>query len=156
MDQAFIELYKARKLRLHRFFLQHLGSGDYDKAREAMDLVQETAQKALPQSRTPEYRDRCEELMWMVAWNVLLRHCERSKRRKHVYAEVKSMTTSQFIDPIDAYTDRDLWERLCKKIDPVTRRICQLRRHGYSYGEVASELGMTEGKVKMRLRRLKP
>ena len=155
MDEKFIDVLKGVKWQLHKFFLQQTVAGQRDKAQEAKDLVQETATRALPFSRKEEYKDRPLDLIWVVAWNVLIRYRKKVRRQALFYQVLKRTIKVDLTDPTIVFMNKDRWRALYENMDPITRQICQMRCAGYRHAEIAAQLGMTKESVKMRLQRLK-
>lgn len=153
-DIEFVNKIREAKLRLHSFFLRHTEKNEGDKAESADDLVQETIEKALPYSRLPKYASRLEDLIWIVAWNVLCLHYKKGKNKVPPHHAREELRKQIHRDPIPDFINKDRWEKLKKTMAPTTWTICHLRSKGYEYREIAEMLSLSEGAVKMRIQRL--
>ena len=157
-DQKFLEAFDALKFKLHKFFFDRIKNGQGDKAEDADDLVQETAERALLSSRLPQYADKIPWLIWQVAHNVLSDHFETGKKKHPTSSigedEEEALTTNE--DIILQLFKKERWAYLYRTIDPLTKAICQLRCRGYKYREIAKMLTLSEKTIQMRIQRLKP
>lgn len=154
-DVQFVKEFKQLKFRLHAFFVKYIKNGGGDKAELADDLVQETAERALPFSRRPEYAEKLQWLIWTVARNVLARHFKMGKKKLPVFRQKEEMKRNNERDPSQLLLNKDRWSNLYKRIDSTTKVICQLRCEGYKFKEIAEMLSLSEDTVKARIQRLK-
>ncbi|HWK03773.1 MAG TPA: sigma-70 family RNA polymerase sigma factor [Puia sp.] len=154
-DVEFVKAFKRLKFMLHAFFLKCIQNGDGDKAEQADDLVQETAKRALPYSRLPEYAEKQEWLIWTVARNVLSRHFKAGKKKLPPSRQKEEIKKNHESDPSQPLLNKDRWNNLYRRLDPTTRMICQLRIEGYKFREIAEMLALSEDNVKARIQRLK-
>ena len=157
-DQRFLEAFGSLKFKLHKFFFERIRNGQGDKAEEADDLVQETAERALLSSRLPQYVDKIPWLIWQVARNVLSDHYETGKKKLPISSigenEEEALVTNE--DVVQKLFREERWKQLFRKVDPLTKAICQLRCQGYKYREIAKLLTLSEKTIQMRIQRLKP
>lgn len=155
-DDEFQDELERLTPKLHRLLWKAVRTFKGDPALEVEDLLQDTADRALHNSRLPQYDTyTCERLLFEKAYNIIYeyRHPSRIKVPALSLEEVKGQTSPQ--DPYQDLITRQWLERIYKKVKRKTWIICFLTYAGYKQEEIAAHLGMDAGAVKMRLNRVR-
>ena len=153
-NERFDNLYRRYYDRTVKFFL------DFGFSREnARDLAQDTFVRVYKGMNS--YRGDAEwGFIEKVARNVALNKIREAKTRKRGESKTVAAedTLLNFADqkpsPEDQAAIQETLDRSCAAIRslPEDKRECmRLRLGGYSYGEIAASLGISEDKVKSRL-----
>jgi RNA polymerase sigma-70 factor (ECF subfamily) len=89
------------------------------------------------------------------------RHLRRQQRLENGnqdsanLAHTLSSLSSTETDPASAAQFNEQVEHLCSRLDPVERRILELRSEGYSTAEIAEQLSLKAVTLRVRMTRLR-
>jgi RNA polymerase sigma factor (sigma-70 family) len=157
-DKEFSDEFVKLAPRLEMYFVKRMQSpvSLYEKVELAKELVQETAMKALEYSRKEKYSDRSiEKLLFQKADNVWKDHVAANKRQRNEKNELiedsvavelnaqQKMEYVQTLEVIQGISNKKAWLAIKKK------------EEGYSYSEIALEIGVTEETLRQMISRQK-
>ena len=155
-DLEFALAFERLTPKLHKLFSNGIQFCNGDKAQLADDLVQQTVEPALRNSRLPQHAHQSVEwLIMQKAYNVLFEHLRSVKKKVphlRLEAAVKSCSDQ---NPYKTLVNRELLDTIHEKIDRITWLICYLIYEGYEYKEIAGILDISEGTIKMCMYRLR-
>lgn len=115
------------------------------------DIVQESFAR-LWENRKKVERGKEKSLLFTIAYNLAISHYRRNIRHQRVDIDNYSTTSLSYNHDYDNRTEI-LWDEL-DKLPPVARTLIMLRDwEGYSYGEIASIMELSEGQVKIGIHR---
>lgn len=104
----------------------------------------------------PAFREESAFKTWMyrVCLNTALTHFKKSTRRKQIVVEGISTDLHRDEQP-DDYEKKEVMYFLIKTLSEIDRALILSYLEGFTGQEIAGNLGMTEGSVRVRLVRIK-
>lgn len=144
-----------RWLREHKGVLFKVVNASVETPEDREDLFQEIALQ-LWQS-VPKFRGECKETTWIfrVALNTAA-VWRRKERRRRAPLTAWDDTVRAVPAPSSSCDDRLEWlYAQLRRLDAVDRSLALLALEGFSYREIAEQLGITENHVGVKLNRLK-
>lgn len=158
-DELFIEEYKRLLPRLDAGFHNFLKKNGHkiDKAFTKDDLMQLVLLEALEEYRKPHRESyKPSTLLFLKANNLkseILRKTSRQPPNQTLSDQLEEINTHA--DTLETFYRREKLEHLKQKTDPTTWRIIEYIAESIPYSEIATEMGISEGSIKMRITRLR-
>jgi RNA polymerase sigma-70 factor (ECF subfamily) len=118
---------------------------------DAADVTQQTFLQALRSIGQFQGRSRIETWLYRLAINTSLQHLRRLRRHRH-----QTLPLEPSVDACHQHESelKEVLERALARIDPELRSLFLLREiEGFSYGDIAQTLHISEGTVGSRLNR---
>jgi DNA-directed RNA polymerase specialized sigma24 family protein len=155
-DSELQQEFKRQTPRLDKIFSKVLRTFPGDRAVQVKDLLQETIEKAVLNSRLPQYDDyTCEQLIYLKAFNVLYEYCHPPRKKVPAIPLEESEYQASQQDIHGNLVNRQWLESIYRKVDRQTWLICYLDYAGYKQEEIATRLRLTVPAVKMKLYRMR-
>lgn len=122
---------------------------------EAEDVAQEAYLRAFRSLGGFREDARFETWLYRIVTNAAMTQLRKKGRFGVLLSEDREHSAPEpEVRPVDEVIERDELRRALAKLPPATRSIVVLKDvYGFSVQEIASETGLTEGAVKLRLHR---
>jgi RNA polymerase sigma-70 factor (ECF subfamily) len=122
---------------------------------EAEDVAQESYLRAFRSLGGFREDARFETWLYRIVTNVAMTQLRKRGRFGVLLSEDRENTSPEpEVRPVDEVIERDELRRALAELPPATRSIVVLKDvYGFSVQEIATETGLTEGAVKLRLHR---
>jgi RNA polymerase sigma-70 factor (ECF subfamily) len=128
------------------------------RARLPREDAEDLTQEVLISAWRSAFRGTCKPEAWLfrIATNALRDHVRRAGCRPETQASRAEEPTDPgaWGSPKAALLDMEVEDAL-RSVDPSLRRVWELARRGFSTREIAGTVGIPEGTVKTRLRRVR-
>jgi len=153
-DLEFKEEFVRLTPRLDKIFSRAIRLFPGDRAVQVKDLLQETARRALKNSRFRQYDGyTCERLIFEKAYNVIHDYCHPPLKKVPALPLEEAENQDSHQDLHRDVINRQWLESIYQKVDRQTWIVCYLDYAGYKQEEVAAHLGTTVAAVKMKIYR---
>jgi RNA polymerase sigma-70 factor (ECF subfamily) len=122
---------------------------------EAEDVAQEAYLRVFRSMGGFREDARFETWLYRIVTNVAMTQLRRKSRLGLLLGDEREHPTPEpEVRPVDEVIERDELRRALAELPPATRSIVVLKDvYGFSVQEIATETGLTEGAVKLRLHR---
>jgi RNA polymerase sigma factor (sigma-70 family) len=146
------QLFRLQGPRLMRYLSRRTGGRD-----DAADLVQESFLRLIRATAEQDFPQRPEAYLQRIARNLLLNRARQAlARSEHLHIPADDDTlAAQAADPEQTLQYRQLaarYERALQALSPKTQNVfLRHRRDGYSYAQIAEELGQSVSNVEKHM-----